>query len=70
MPSPESNYRSVSMNKEQIENIKTIIDNYPELRYKSVAHFVEVSVLINPDYKRLITDQKTETVDLIPKPSK
>ena len=65
MPSKDSKYRSVSVLKTQIELIEKIIEEYPELRYKSVSHFVDIAIRTNTDYKTVKAGG--DVADLVPK---
>jgi hypothetical protein len=56
---PDMNrYRSASLNKDIYLDIADLIEQYPELHYRSVTHFVEVSIKMNPDYKKYVVEVK------------
>ena len=69
MKVPGPNYRSCSLPKDMYENIEWLIAEYPELRYRSVAHYVEVAVGNSPEYVELIKNKggKAKVQDFIPK---
>ena len=46
------NYIYIGLKRPIVETIAVIVEAHPELRYRSVAHFVEFAVLNSPDYTR------------------
>ena len=60
MKVPGPNYRSVSIPKDMYEGIERLIADYPELRYRSVAHYVEVAISTNPEYVELVKGEATK----------
>ena len=42
------------------EGVERLIADYPELRYRSVAHYVEVAIGTNPEYVELVKGEATK----------
>jgi hypothetical protein len=42
------------------EGVERLIADYPELRYRSVAHYVEVAISTNPEYVELVKGEATK----------
>jgi hypothetical protein len=42
------------------EGIERLIADYPELRYRSVAHYVEVAISTNAEYIELVKGEATK----------
>lgn len=53
MPAP--GWKSISLPEEMLEKIERIIEQYPDLGYRSKADFISAAIRTHPDYQREIT---------------
>jgi hypothetical protein len=50
MPAKSEKWRSVSLPESMVKLVKELVDEYPELGYKSVADFITAAIRAHPDY--------------------
>ena len=51
---PAENWRSVSLPKTMVDTIKRIVEAYPDMGFRSVAHFIEYTVRTSEEYRLVV----------------
>jgi len=55
------NYKTISLPKEMLEEIREFIDENPSYGYSSVADFVSTAIRSYVDYREILESQKRRT---------